>query len=192
MKKSVNKRSGFSLVEGLIVILAISIVAVSSWFVYQHNRTKLTNAAAGNQATTTPPVNQNLVKIPELGIQITVPNSIKDLTYKIGATMLNDGRQSTYAKFSTIALTASDKNCGTDFGPLGSLAKITGQYPTSFSDSNPPMEYGTLVKQFPTFFISISPSQAACSANSSTLAIMNAGDYLGSFGTALPTIQLLN
>jgi Tfp pilus assembly protein PilE len=199
MGRSATSNKGFSIVEAIIVIAAIGILGASGWFVYQHNRAKVTDAAGGTQATnqgtqqtttTAPTANQSVAKIPELGIQITVSNEIKDLTYKVGTTTLGDGRQETYALFSTTSLTATDAKCGTDFGPLGALSKISGQYPTTFSDSNPPMEYGGLVKQFPAFFISTSGPQASCSENSTVLA--NASKFRGDFQAALSTIQPLN
>ena len=57
-----------------------------------------------------PPANQNVVKIPELGIQMTVPNDIKDLTYQVSTVMLRNGKQATLAMFSTKALTVLDSN----------------------------------------------------------------------------------
>jgi len=85
-----DRQSGFSIVEALIVVVVIGIIGTSSWFVYQHNRVKTTNAAAGGTppssqqsttTTTTPPPanNQTVIKIPELGIQITVPDDMKDI-----------------------------------------------------------------------------------------------------------------
>jgi hypothetical protein len=92
--------------------------------------------------------------------------------------------------FSTKALTALDAKCDDSFGPLGMLAKIDGQYPTSFSDSNPPIEYGSLVKQFPDFFISASSPQAGCDPGNSN-ALQAASKFKDEFQAAFPTIQQL-
>lgn len=194
-----KRQAGFSIIEVVITVVAIGVIGTAGFFVYQHNRPKTTGATGGTQTTNqnnnqqttiAPPANQTAVKIPELSIQITVPNEIKDLTYKTNTATLNDGRQETYALFSTTALTAIDVKCGTDFGPLGSLAKISGQYPTTFSDSNPQMNYGALVKQFPSFFISSSGPQGGCSENSAALDAMS--KFKGDFQSAFSTIQALN
>lgn len=202
-----NKQAGFNIVELLVIVVAVGVIGAGGWFIYQHNRVKLTGAATGTQPTnqstnpanTTPAPATTVVKIPELGIQLTVPDSIKDLTYKVGTATLNDGRQETYAEFSTASLAAADTNCGTDSGPLGSLAKISGQFPTSFSDSNPPMEYGSLVKQFPTFFISEFSPQAACAtaaaSGSAAAAASNqnaASTDRAALNSSLSTIQATN
>ncbi len=206
-----DRQSGFSVKETLFVVVAVGVIGMVGWFVYQHNRVKLTNAApnsnvASNQqittpqpTLTTPAMNQNVVKIPELGIQITVPDSIKDLKYKTVTVTLRNKNQATIAYFSTTALAAADANCGTNFGPLGTLEKANGQYPTQSEDETNVLDYGQLVKQFPTFYITVGYSQAACStaatAGSATAATRTeaaASRGKGAFSAALSTIQPLN
>jgi len=132
--------------------------------------------------------NKNIVKIPELGIQLTVPDDIKDLTYKIGKTTLRNGNPATYAMFSTASLTAAEPSCGTSFGPFGSLERANGQYP-SFTGSNPtpgaPIDYGVLEAQFPMFYISAGFPQAACATNPPPY-------DRGAFDNSLSTIEPLN
>lgn len=198
MQRMGDRQSGFSLIEAVIVVVAIGILATAGWFVYQHNRAKVTDAATGNQTTnqnqqtgtTTPPANQNTVKVPELGIQLTVPAEIKDLTYKIGHSgAFKNGQNGVDALFSTTSLTAVDSKCGTDFGPLGVLTMGAGQYPSD--DPTAAIDYGgNLVKQFPTFFISYTGPQAGCSENGTALNHMN--KFKDDFQAALPTIQALN
>jgi hypothetical protein len=74
---------------------------------------------------------RNVVKIPELGIQITVKDTIKDLTYEanVDQTKNKYGQIGAFAYFSTAALTALDAGCGPDDGPLGAISTIQGQYP---------------------------------------------------------------
>ena len=204
-----DRQSGFSIVEAVVVVAAIGIIGAAGWFVYQHNRVKGTGAASGTTqpATSTQPTQttsaQNIVKIPELGIQITVPDSIKDLTYKASTVTLRNGNQATLAVFSTSSLTTADSSCGTNFGPLGSLEKASGQYP-SFSGSNPapgsPIDYGQLVKQFSTFYISSSfPNGGGCSssktAGSDAAATANNGTATSdksAFSSSFSTIQMAN
>lgn len=204
MKISNANQRGFGTLVILFAVVAVMALTGIGWTVYQHNRTKEASAVTGNnqQATnpeptqTTPAPSQNIIKIPELGIQITVPDSIKDLTYRISTGKLKDGRESTAAIFSTTSLAAADSSCDTDFGPLGSLAKVDGQYP---NDNPNPLDYGQLVKQFPTFFISAnypnapcSTSKSAGSASAATANNANANADKQALSGSLSTIQALN
>jgi len=207
-----GRQSGFSAVFGVLAVLIIVGLGVAGWAVYQHNRVKPTSAASSSgqsahqqtttTTTTTPPPsasNQNVVKIPELGIQITVPDDIKDLTYQTQVVTLRNGNQSTLAMFSTKALTAVDAKCGPAAMPLGSLGKASGQYPTQQQDASNVLDYGQLVKQFSTFYIAAGYPQAACSlsgsAGSDTAAANNnklANTDKATFEAAFSTIQSLN
>ena len=51
---------------------------------------------------------ENVVKIPELGVQISVPDSLKDLTYDARDVTLPNGQPAKIAYFSTAALTKAD------------------------------------------------------------------------------------
>lgn len=58
-----ERQRGFSIVEAVLIVVALAIIGTVGWFVYQHDRTKVTNVAANtnqsiNQqksATTTQP-----------------------------------------------------------------------------------------------------------------------------------------
>ncbi len=200
MGVSSNNQTGFGLVGPILAVAVMIVLGTGSWFVYQHNRTRATSAAAGNnqppakqtpkQTTTQPTPSQVAVNIPELGISITVPDDIKDLTYQVSTGTLPGGKQGTIARLSTKALTTLDAQCGTDFGPLGTLEKVDGIYPTQSQDQTSALDYGQLVKQFTTFFISYGSPQAGCSENSGARDAM--GKFKGEFQAALTTIQQLN
>ncbi len=172
MRKSNTNQGGFGALGILFVVITVMVLGGVGWTVYQHNRTKGAVAAPGtNQqpantepTQTTPTPGQNIIKIPELGIQIAVPDSIKDLTYKTTTGKLRDGRDSTGATFSTESLTAADSSCDSAAGPLGSLANVQGEYP---SDTQNPIDYGQFVMQIPTFFISASYPNTPCSTSKS-------------------------
>jgi cytoskeletal protein RodZ len=190
-----ERQSGFSVTMLLLVVVAVGVVGVAGWFVYQHNRMKITDAAANpNQvstqqaATTTPPEATTVVKIPELGIQIAVPNNIKDLTYKTNTVTLSNGNKGTYALLSTTSLTAADSKCGASSAALGSLEAATGQYPGN--DPYAALDYGPLLKQFPTFYVTYAAPQGGCATGKSALTAQNTNK--AAFQAALSTVQPLN
>ena len=83
-------QSGFGAIETLLVIVAVGIIGTAGWFVYQHNRTKATNAAANpsnqqtQQTTTTTPVSTvNYLDVKEWGVKIPLSNNIKDAYYVV-------------------------------------------------------------------------------------------------------------
>ena len=199
------KQRGFGAVRGVAFLVVVGVIASGAWLAYSHYQQAHQVKQANNAAVTTPtststektPVlaqqaaaaaNLNVEKIPELGIQITVPNDIKNLKYQVSTVTLKNGNQATLAFFSTAALIALDTKCGTSFGPLGSLEKANGQYPSN--DQLAAFKYGMLVKQFPTFYISAGFPQAACSTHASANGA--ATKFKSEFATAESTIQQSN
>jgi hypothetical protein len=196
MSKIQKSEQGFSSVEAMLILVIIVLIGIIGWFVYKDHQTATnttkTNVTATNNhgpSTKTTTVkaaiaNQNVVKIPELGIELAVPDSIKDLVYATHNVTLTNGNPATYALFSTTTLTDLDSGCSVSFGPLGSLEKASGQYPSSDPDNV--VDYGALVKQFSAFYISVNYPQAACSQSSSVEAI--AQTQRGAFSAAQSTI----
>src|SRR6266567_8288304 len=93
------KQRGFGAVRGVAFLVVVGVIASGAWLAYNHyqqaHQVKQANNAAVTTPTSTPtektPVlaqqaaaaaNLNVEKIPELGIQITVPNDIKNLKYQ--------------------------------------------------------------------------------------------------------------
>lgn len=187
-----SRQAGFSIVEAVIAVVAIGVIGTAGFFVYQHNRLKLSNAApSGNQQVTVPAATSQattVVKIPELGIQITVSNPIKDLKYQANTTTLSNGNKATYALISTTALTAVDAKCDANSAALGSLETASGQYPST--DTYAALNYGPLLKQFSTFYVTYSAPQGGCSSTSSAQSAQNRDK--ATFQAALSTVQPLN
>lgn len=83
------KQTGFSIVETLIVIVAIAVLAGASWAVYQRTKQSVTRTdAASNpsqstqQTTTTPPApTVAYLDIQEWGIKLPLSDAIKDAYY---------------------------------------------------------------------------------------------------------------
>lgn len=183
MNKINKNESGFSAVELILVTAIVVLIGVVGWIVYKnyHKTTAATSTtksatSTSPSITTTPTTNSatpDLIKIPQLGIEISVPASLEDLTYATGAeNSFGSGTTGTGAWLSTKALAAADANCtastganangGYTGGPLGVIAKINGTYPTNPTDSS-----GDLVLQESGYYIAYQPSQSACSTSQS-------------------------
>jgi hypothetical protein len=183
----------------MLIIGAVVVLGVVSLFVYQHNRTQDTGAAANNSQVQTPndatsKADNNdaqaqstnaVVQLPELGIQITVPASIKDLTYVTKQVTLPNNNTATYALLSTTSLTNIDQNCSPASGALGSIGTASGQYPAD--DPYPVLDYGALLKQFPTFYVTYDGPQGGCSQN--TTALSASAVDKGALQASLSSIQ---
>jgi hypothetical protein len=135
---------GFSLVEILVIVAVLGLIGVSSWLVYGHYR----KSASINS-------NQTIIKLLPLGIQITVPNSLHDLTY----TVLNNKHVAydyqitadTIVGLSTKSLTAGAASCSASDEPLGEIGKVNGQY--QFISQTLSGGTYTLIKQYPGYFL---------------------------------------
>ena len=113
-------------------------------------KTSSTTAATATKST------GNVIPIRELGLSITVPDSIKDLTYSYSSSSYGESTQ-----FSTKAITKkyqSKSEC-TSFGsapPLGAISKSSGKAPVEMASAQ-------VVKQFSDYYVSYSSPQATCS-----------------------------
>jgi hypothetical protein len=150
--------------------------------------TATSSVAATVTPTATPESTNFVLNIKELGISMTLPNSLKDITYKAtpaGSTAYSNSV--TRATFSTQAITVADPACSVDgvAPPLGSLLRVSGQYPSSPNVEN---SGGTLVKQFDGFYIGVLYPQALCSSSSSSSAENLAKTARAGFASAFATI----
>jgi type II secretory pathway pseudopilin PulG len=121
-------------------------------------------SSAGDPATVT---------IKELTLQLTLPGSLKDLTYKV-LDVNYKKPNNTLGTYSTafLSTTALDKlesgKCAsTGFKadsnpPLGFLTKTTGQYPKAPTADN---STGTLIKQFTDYYVAYRTSATGCFAD---------------------------
>jgi hypothetical protein len=167
-----NSDNGFSAVEILLVLVIVILIGVIGGLVY-HNDHKTTvpqtaSAKSSPTSSSTKPSTTSVIKIPQLGIEIVVPNALKGLIYAVSDQTSVNGEASIAVGFSTPALAAADPGCSAAHGPLGVIAKTDGQYPAGANDEN---SSGQLVKQYPNFYISYDPSQGECASPSNTNAI---------------------
>lgn len=122
--KRQSRQVGFSIVEALIVVVAIGVIGTAGWFVYQHNRPKPTNAASNpshsssqqtQQPTASPSSTTQYFTIKEWGVEAPYSGSLK-LSY----TMSADGKS---AIFSSDQLSALSSDCVGKGGAIGRWSK---------------------------------------------------------------------
>lgn len=164
------KQTGFSIVVLLVVIAVIAALAGTGWVVYQRvkpgtaktnttSNQNQTNQHAGN--TGNPQTQANTFRIPELGIELTLPDSLKDLKYAVDT---NSVPGTTFVRFTTATLEAQDgagSQCTAAQSALGVMWK---------SASNP-ADTGaaaTASKQIGDVYILYNRPQQGCSSNPST------------------------
>lgn len=159
---------GFSLVESTIVFVSIVLIATAAGLVANRQNGSQSGQLRPNVVRLgTQPSKQNgisataTLELSSLGIDITVPDAINDLTYAAPAGNGGYG-------ISTETLTNDDANCVATGStpPLGYFFKGTGTY----SETNVPSR---LVKQFGAFYIAWEAPQAPCSTSSSVSALAN-------------------
>ncbi len=115
---------GFSAIEIILVVVFILLLAAVGWYVFA----KRTNKSQSSTQTTAQSSNP-VLNVPELGIQIPLTDTIKDLEYTLLPTNNADGTTS----YNSIGLSSIsfDKNskdkCGAS--PLGNIDKTLGEYP---------------------------------------------------------------
>lgn len=185
---------GFRVVYILLILLVVAALSVLGVYVYRHNHVKPAVADTSSQTTattkdnqTTPKADQSILKITELGIQLTVPDSIKDLTYETHEATLKNGTKATVALFSTKSLSNADAKCGPESAPLGSLLRTDGKYPSEKEDETNVLDYGQLLKQFTSFYVTVGHSQAGCSSEPAVQTSIST--YKSAFESAQTTVE---
>jgi hypothetical protein len=168
-----KNESGFSAIEAVVVLVIVVLIGTVGWLVYKnHHKTTTpvitTYVSKAKKTTITSPASTTIVKIPDLGIEVSVPTSINDLTYayRTSTTGFGNNEQLRIANLSTASLTALDSNCSASSQTaLGGLGEANGTYPTNAYDQ---ADVGQLVKQFPNFYVSWFTSQASCTFGGNT------------------------
>jgi hypothetical protein len=182
-----------NLIGGVLVIIAVLLIGAAGWALYGnvYNRPQ---AAVQNAPTESPVITPTAspstdatqsisqgrsLNIPEMGIKIVnIPDSIGDLNYVINPHGSAPGYTS--ATFSTVTLSALDKNCSPSDASNGALTRGEGTY-----SYNPHLQ---LLKQFNGFWISYEHPQGVCTTNAQAEALNGAEmkpDLGHIFGVAL-------
>lgn len=189
--KSLNKNDQHGL-AGLGVLLIIVILAILSfvgWFIYHSSHKTKANldktvSVSSQQADTktvkkvapvpapTPTPTVKTFTFKEYGVKITLPDSLKDLSYMPKIIDNGDGTKATDLFLNYASLAKDIDACNTTKGSDGNFAalnKSSGQFPADQAYA----QVGGLLKQFATFYISASyPNGNACSDTSKEDAVI--------------------
>jgi hypothetical protein len=131
MGKLKNNQSGFGVVEALLILVIVAIVGGTGFYVYQAqqntnkaltsdssttpNFKKKTTKAASSSSQNTTATAANILKIPELGVQLTIPASLSKVTYAA-----LEGRTGEYG-VTDARLLAENPPCTAQNAPLGRI-----------------------------------------------------------------------
>lgn len=147
---------GFSLVEGLLIIIAISLVSFVGYYVWhsQQEVSKVStstsrsvdseSAAAAQKAKSV-----GYLKINELGIKVPVNEKLKGLKYEVSP----DGGAAglTTTAFETaVANCADSSEFSSAFRAITTVTTVSGKYDANTSQLD---VYDSFVKQFPNFYL---------------------------------------
>lgn len=153
-----KNQKGFAHIGILLIITVLAAAGGIGWYVW-HNQTAKTDASSTNQTSEfiTSAAKSKQFVFKELGVQITLPESLKQLNY-----VANEIEGTTYLGLLTPDFEEAIHNCDSSTKETTnlefmSIAKITGQFN---QDNNPGV--GNL-KQFRDFWISgSSPNGIVC------------------------------
>ncbi len=122
---------------------------------------KLTTTNASTSSNSTNQLNQNIIKIPTLGVQIVVPNAIKDLTTTPVSSPGNyNGEPVTSVTVSTTTISNDIPACKNV--AFGTLTKYQGLYPSSG------VNLTVWHQQFSGYYLALSPGEASCAPSSTS------------------------
>lgn len=83
----IRSQAGFTLVEGLLTIIAISLVAFVGFYVYsaqtESDKTASDSTKAVNSAATAEATKDRFLNIKELGVKIPLEDGLTDITYEM-------------------------------------------------------------------------------------------------------------
>jgi hypothetical protein len=130
------------------------------------------------------------IKITQLGINMTISNSINDLIYTPGT--LKSKPTANTAILSTTTLSNLDPACGLDTAKTSAAIQGIGQlyeYPGTFTASTNPDKTAVFSKQFPSFLIAYNAPASDCSATASTNT--KAQSQIAALKSALSTITAI-
>lgn len=136
-----RRTAGFGLIEVLLIIIVAGIVGFGGYYVWytQHNKDTSTSAENSNSTNSSSSTSAKQFVFKELGVQITLPDSLKDLSYIHGSGDIS--------VMTTPEFNRTKGSCSID--GFSTVFKETGQ----FNSSTPREGSSGLLKQFDKFYI---------------------------------------
>ncbi|HUC86979.1 MAG TPA: hypothetical protein VMR75_01445 [Candidatus Saccharimonadales bacterium] len=204
--QNLRDQKGFSILDGILIVIALAAIGVAGYFAYQAhiNRPKVATVSKSSQPKTTSKtapsaLATNVLQIPELGVQMTLPSGLSksDVYYVADATPSTsqdtNGRtfhSLGYVVLSTHSLVAQEPNCApTLIG--GQYTGLQGLITFSKSQDNGQnynfMSPDTHYKQVGNFYMSIGDHQSVCSSTQNTTLEQNQYSlFLQAYNTITP------
>jgi hypothetical protein len=179
------KSSGFTLIEGLLITLVVVVAALSGIYVWhkQHKpqATTTSNTVSSQKSSSTP--STATIDIPSFGSQMTVPYSLRDLTFY--ESQNNPG----VLDVSTKTLASLDASCRADSSGDAADGSALGKL------TSPGTRDANTVAQLPRYgegpepyaYIDYIKPDKVCTKNSQTLVVLN--QERAEFANALKTIK---
>ena len=153
-KKSNLNDLGFGLVEGFLVIFTLLIIGLGGWFIYQHNRTKTSDAVSNTQTnvTSTEPKTEpgptvTYLEIKEWGVKLPLSEAIKDAYYAVptGISPNIDGKPSGII----LGLASLDEKCGKVTSGVDDYSNALGGIVRALQDEKYPTSGRTYKEEYP-------------------------------------------
>lgn len=152
-----KQQKGFGVAEIIILIVLVGLIGAGVWYVWS------SRVATNVPQKTVPPTPFHLIVVKELGIQFSVSDNLKDLTYTINKEKDPRGEEVEFAYFGSKTMQNLDPAC--DDAALGVVGKGVGTYPPSgLTKEEMATYYDGFKKQFDGFFIFFGFPQAYCSS----------------------------
>ncbi len=147
MNRTANKQTGFSIIEAVIAIVIVGAAVTTGVIVYQHNQTKVTDAAPNTnnppsqQVTTTP-----YLSIKEWAVKLPLSSNVKDAYYVV-ATNSTDTMWLGLTSLDSTGCAAARGNTDGASAPIAALIRVlpTDHEPVSgklYTDLYPGMTVG--------------------------------------------------
>lgn len=148
-------QKGFTLVESLLAVIALSLVIGVGYYVMNANKDEkpaaVTSQKSDTKATeTTQAAGKEYLNITELGIKIPIGDSLKAAKYEINPAQDNYAGVATQGFIDAVTACKAPDTASASFPAIGVIAKYDGTYD---ANAKPHDVYAEFVKQLPGFYL---------------------------------------